>query len=260
MTNDSAMLRTLPNFRDIGGYRTGSGARVRTGLVYRADSLSRIDDGDFTVLAERGLRQVLDLRTVHERSAEPDRVPEGAEYAVLDVQGDHTTGGDLNSLFGDPRAAAAALGGGGAEAFMHEVNRALVTTDDAHAGYRELVERTAAGPTAVVFHCTAGKDRTGWAAALLLTLLGVSRDTVFEDYLASNARMDRLRGMVRRQAERGGIDPALMEPIVQVRRSYLETAFTELERVYGSFDGYVADGLKLTPRTVDRLRDRLLEG
>lgn len=259
MTNDSA-LATLPNLRDLGGYRAADGAAVRRGMLYRADALARVDDGDFAALSGLGLRQVLDLRTAHERTAEPDRVPDGAEYAVLDVQGNHSTGGDLERLLTDPRAAAEALGGGGAAAFMLEVNRVLVTEPDANAAYSELVRRAATGPTAAVFHCTAGKDRTGWGAALLLTLLGVDRETVFEDYLASNPRMDRLRRAMRRQAERNGVDGDLLEPIIQVREEYLAEAFAEVERAYGTFDAYVSKGLKLAPDLVSTLRERMLEG
>lgn len=259
MTNDAA-LATLPNFRDIGGYRTPGGSAVRRGLVFRADALARVDDGDLAALSRFGLRQVLDLRTAYERTAEPDRLPDGAEYAVLDVQGDHSTGGNLERLLTDPRAAAEALGGGGAAAFMMEVNRVLVTEQDANAAYAELVRRAATGPTAAVFHCTAGKDRTGWGAALLLSLLGVDRDTVFEDYLASNPRMGRLRRGMRRQAERNGVDGDLLEPIIEVREEYLAEAFAQVERVYGSFDAYVSEGLKLPPDLVEALRERLLDG
>ena len=259
MTNHVAPYRTLPNFRDLGGYRTATGATVRSGLVYRADALARLDDADFAALSGSGLRQVLDLRTELERTAEPDRVPDGATYAVLDVQGDHSTGGDLNRILTDPAEAARHLGNGGAAAFMHAVNSALVTTGDAHRGYASLVQRAATGPGPLVFHCTAGKDRTGWGAALLLTLLGADRDTVFEDYLASNARMDRLRRAVYRQAEDAGVAPDLVEPIIEVRPEYLATAFAEIERAFGTFDRYVSDGLGLTAGTVDALRERLLE-
>ncbi|NYE46427.1 protein-tyrosine phosphatase [Spinactinospora alkalitolerans] len=258
MTNDAPMLTTAPNFRDLGGAAANGGERVRRGLLFRADALSRLDEADLAVLEGMELRQLIDLRTVFERDRAADRVPRGAEYVVLDVQRDHRTGGDLAAVFADPERANALLADNGAERFMHEVNRMLVGTEDACAGYRELVERAAHGPLPLVFHCSAGKDRTGWGAVVILSLLGVPREAIIADYLASNGRLgaviDWMMGMVRTQ----GIDADQVKPMLEVRTEYLETAFAEVDRVHGSFDGYVAGGLRLKPETVSALRERLL--
>ncbi|TDQ48217.1 protein-tyrosine phosphatase [Actinorugispora endophytica] len=252
------MLGTAPNFRDLAGSTAGGGARVRRGLLYRADSLARLDDDDFTILSGLGLRQVVDLRTVFERERGVDRVPDGAEYVVLDVQRNHSTGADLAAILSDPDRARAVLADDGAERFMLEVNRMLVGTRDACAAYRKLVERAAYGPLPLVFHCSAGKDRTGWGAALLLGLLGVPKDDVLEDYLASNARLGGLMDWIMELVGGQGLDPATVRPMIEVRPEYLEAAYAEIDSVYGGFDGYVAEGLRLDPATVDALRERLL--
>ncbi|MBV2363602.1 tyrosine-protein phosphatase [Streptomonospora nanhaiensis] len=260
MTNQArVVLPTAPNFRDLGGYTTHDGARVRPGVAYRSDALHRLSDDDLRALGGLGVRQVVDLRTEFERQSNPDRVPDGAEYTSLDVQGDHSTGADLVAVLSDPARARTVFADGGAERFMHDVNRILVSGADARAGYAELLRRVAAGPGATVFHCSAGKDRTGWGAALLLTLLGVPRETVFADYLASNGRLAHLQESFRAAVEGAGVDLELVWPMVECRTSYLETAFTEVEKVYGSFGAYAAEGLGLAPGDLAALRERMLE-
>ncbi len=257
--NDEPKLIGAPNFRDLGGHVAGDGARVRRGLVYRADAMAGLHDADIAVLQEIGLRQMIDLRTDVERERGADRVPEGVEHVVLDVQGRHSTGGDLATILTDPRRALPLLEDGGAVRFMHAVSRALVTSGDACAAYGELVQRAATGPTAVVFHCSAGKDRTGWGAALILTLLGVPREAVVADYMASNDRRAGVREWLAAKAEGNGIAPDLFAPMLEVRMEYLQTAFAEIDRVYGSFETYAAEGLNLTAETIELLRARMLE-
>ncbi|RNL87409.1 tyrosine-protein phosphatase [Halostreptopolyspora alba] len=272
MTNDAQLLSSAPNFRDLGGYATSDGARVRPGALYRADSLAWLDDDDLAMLERIGLRQVMDLRADVERAKHADRVPDGVEYTVLDVNpkppgGTKGTGkdserhfaGDLASVLAEPELAREVLSNGGGERFMHNVNRVLVTGEAARAGFAELLRRVATGPLAGVFHCSAGKDRTGWAAALVLGLLGVPRETIVADYLASNARLDNVRRWIYQLSDDNGVDRALVEPIMVVRREYLQTAFDEVERVHGTLEGYVRDGLKLEPEVIDTLRGRLLE-
>ncbi|MFD0774010.1 tyrosine-protein phosphatase [Streptomonospora algeriensis] len=259
MTNQAAgPLSTAPNFRDLGGHTTRSGARVRTGVAFRSDALDRLDAADMRMLGDLGVRQVIDLRTSFERASKPDALPEGADYAVLDVQGDHSTGADLVEVLTDPARAEAVFGDGGATSFMHEVNRVLVTAEDARAGYAEVVRRIAAGAGATVVHCSAGKDRTGWAAALVLELVDVPREAVVADYLASNDRLSGIQASMRAACERSGVDPALIEPMTKCRRAYLDEAYAEVERAFGSFEGYIRDGLGLDSPTIEALRGRML--
>ncbi len=273
MTNDAArLLATAPNFRDLGGHTTSDGARVRRGVLYRADALAWLDDDDLSTLERIGLRQVLDLRADGERAKAADRLPDNAGYTVLDVNpkppgGTRGTGqagqrhfaGDVSSVLAEPELAREVLSDGGAERFMHNVNQALVTSDAARTGFAQLLTQVATGPVASVFHCSAGKDRTGWAAALVLSLLGVPRSTIVADYMASNARLDNILRWAYQLSDQNGVDRELVDPIMVVRPAYLQTAFDELERVYGTVEGYVRDGLQLDQDIVDALRERMLE-
>ncbi|MFV2194902.1 tyrosine-protein phosphatase [Nocardiopsis sp. LOL_012] len=258
VTSDGFIFSSAPNFRDIGGHRTASGRTVRSGLIFRSDALHSVADEELVAYNGLGIRQIVDFRTPHERGRLPDVTPEGAEYAAVAVQGSKAAGANFADLLADPEQARAVFGGGGAERFMFAVYEELVTDAVALRGYRELIERAAEGPTALVFHCSAGKDRTGWGAALILRLLGVEHEHVVADYLVSNERQAATEMWMRRLAVGSGLDWADLVPMTRVRAEYLDTALARVDEVYGSFDGYVAEGLGVSGRTVERLRERLL--
>lgn len=250
-------LATIPNLRDIGGYRTADGRWVKMGMLYRSDQLDRLSDGDLAAMGGLGIALVADLRTASERSREPDRLPAGAEHLVLDVAA------DSHGLGGDMRQAMTLIATGQGAAMLTEANREFVSLDSARTAYRALLGRIGAedaGP--ILYHCTAGKDRTGWATAVILTILGVPRETVMADYLASN---DYLRAKNEAILAAAGsasvpIARANLEPVLGVRAAYIEAAFAEVEKRHGPFDRYVRDGLGLDDAAVERLRTALLTG
>ncbi|MFH0751495.1 MAG: tyrosine-protein phosphatase [Chloroflexota bacterium] len=255
-------IATLPNLRDVGGHLTRDGGHVRTGLLYRSADLSRIDQADAAALARLGIRTIYDLRTTGERAGHPDRLPPGSAYFVADILGDSAgmTPAEFATLFEDPAAAERALAGGRSAIFFVSAYREFVRLDSARAGYRRLFSDLADGAsTPALFHCTTGKDRTGWAAAALLTLLGVPDDEVMEDYLLSGPRLlPVVRPMVDAFAARGG-DPELLWPLVGVRPDYLEAALDEVHRLFGSIEGYFAEGLGLDAPAQGALRGMLVE-
>ena len=242
-------LPTAPNFRDVGGYRTGDGRWVRMGLAFRSDQLDRLDEADLGVLARLAPAIVADLRTAGERRRGADRLPPGAEGLVEDVLADADTSGAGFLSAKTPEAAAD---------LMIAANRQFVSLASARAAYAGLFARLTTTPGAVVYHCSAGKDRTGWASAVLLTALGVPRETVMADYLASNGYLTaKNRAMF---AHMTPAQAANVEPVMTVRRAYLEAAFAEVDRRYGSFTAYLDQALGLDAAAVSRLKARFLEG
>lgn len=250
----SLHLKSAPNLRDAGGYRTTDGRWVRVGMIYRSDQLDRLSDADLAVMSQLGLSTVIDLRTDAERGRGHDRVPAGARHVIADVMGPDGPG---------LRVAVAMASKGEGEAYMQQINRAFVASDASRGAYTLLLsEFTAADAGPNLYHCSAGKDRTGWATAVLLTILGVPRDTVFEDYLASNgylAEKTRL-SLAAGPAPAGAPTAAQMAPIHAVRAPYLAAAFAEADAKYGSFDGYVRQGLGLTDAQIAGLKARYLVG
>lgn len=251
----SLRLASAPNFRDIGGYQTKDGHHVRAGIAYRSDQMNLLSDSDLAALEALHPAAVVDLRTSTERQREPDRVPPGVDHVILDVAADST-----QSLGGDMRLAMAQIAQGQGEALLVEANREFVTMSSARQSYAALIRLMLSSKGPVVFHCTAGKDRTGWATAIVLTLLGVPRETVMQDYLLSNERLAAknaatLSALV---ASRSKIPAAYLEPVLTVKPAYIEAAFAEVERRYGSFENYAHNGLGLSREEIRRLRESFL--
>ncbi|TDV35911.1 tyrosine-protein phosphatase [Actinophytocola oryzae] len=227
------------NFRDVGGYATSDGRTVRTGVVYRSGKLSELTDADLQRLTDLGVTLDVDLRNVVERHDEPDRVPAGARYQVADVvsvqYGLRFHGNATVTLV---RALAAGLFNGSDNLGQSVAYPFMVDFVGADHAFGDLLRAVAAnGSGATVFHCTAGKDRTGWGTAVLLSLLGVPMATVEADFMLSNTTLG---------------NPTAVE------LSWLRAAFAEVDHLYGSVAAYARQGLGLDDATLDALRARLL--
>jgi len=255
-------IASLPNLRDVGGHETRDGGRVRAGLLLRSAALHRLRPEDAAAFAALGIRTVYDLRTRSERTTDPDPLSPETRYVALDLIGDEPRGGPdhLMEIFKSPVGARAELGDGRATALWVENYRRFVLRGSARAALGQLYTglADARGLPALV-HCTTGKDRTGWAAAALLLLLGVSEEEVMADFLRSN---EGLRSFVRSALEqfaaRGG-DPELLRPIVTVQPAYLEAALDEVRRAFGTIERYFADGLLIDDDIQQVLRETFLE-
>ncbi|MFF0634642.1 tyrosine-protein phosphatase [Nocardia sp. NPDC004151] len=218
-------LTGVLNARDAGGYRTTDGHSVRTGLVFRTGELSKAADADLAKLAAGNVVSIHDLRTGYEQLMGRDKVPAGATEHHDDIIGQ-----------APPQVMASTLSAG------TDLYRAFITAPGANEGFANVLRDIAYNPGGVLFHCTAGKDRTGWTSAVLLTLLGVDKDTVYYDYLLSNYY-------------RGAKDGDMLNGVTA---SALDSAFDQATKSYGSFDGYVRDGLKLTDTDIAALKAKLL--
>jgi protein-tyrosine phosphatase len=236
------------NLRDVGGRAVTGGREVRTGVLYRSAELGRLGDGGGEAIVALGIRRVYDLRTRAERRLLPDLVPDGTRSIVLDILADSPDADPaaLMRLLADPAAARARLGDGGTERFFIDAYRAFVALPSATAGFGRLFQDLAvAGHRPALVHCTTGKDRTGWAAAVLLMFLGVPERDVLDDYLLSNVMLrPAATRMLAEFAARGG-DPELIRPLTEVRESYLDAALDEVRQRYGTIEAYVARGLGL---------------
>ncbi|MFE4396328.1 tyrosine-protein phosphatase [Streptomyces sp. CB02056] len=259
-------LRGALNARDLGGYRTADGRILRPGVALRSDGLNRVTAEDLGPLGALGLRSVVDLRSMAEvRETGLDHLPGGVTLhhlpllapdfdivlLVRDALADH-----------DPERQRALLGDGRAAARMAGLYRWFVTDRVARERFAALLRLLAdpQGPP-LLFHCSAGKDRTGWAAALLLTALGVDRETVLADYLLTN---ERSAPVVRRVLDDFGArglmrEPELLLPVFRADGGYLDAAFAEVAAGWGGFDAYWRDGLGLDGEVLAGLRANLLD-
>jgi protein-tyrosine phosphatase len=257
----SLHLASAPNLRDIGGYRTSDGKWVKVGLLYRSDGLDALSDADNATLQALGVKLVCDLRTNGERSSKPDKEIPGSTNEQIDIIGEDELTAKITSAItsGDKAAQQELLGNGKGERLLVDGGRSFVSAPNSQAGYKVFFERIEdPNNLPTVLHCSAGKDRTGWASAAVLTALGVPKATVMQDYLASN---DYLKEKNEKTLAQTGalIDSALLEPVLTVKAPYLNASFDEVKSKYKTFDKYLA-AIGVTKADTQQLQDELLEG
>ncbi|MEU9231823.1 tyrosine-protein phosphatase [Streptomyces subrutilus] len=256
-------LQGAVNVRDIGGYRTYTGGQVRQGLVYRSDALSKLTPADLTAVSALGLTKVVDFRIPMEIQYDgPDRLPPGlspTSRPVSDLGLYGTLVGAISS--GDPVKQEQMLGGGRAEAYMRDIYRTFVTSPENRAQFAATLREIAdGGQGPLLYHCTSGKDRTGWVSYVLLRALAVPESSAERDYLASNTFRAAYDAQLRAGLKQSGRmqNPDLLIPLQEVRQDYLASATAQLEADYGSFYDYLTDGLGLDLRTLARLQKKMV--
>lgn len=248
---------SVPNLRDLGGHATADGGTVRSGLLYRSTALAFLSDDDAPKLDALGVQTVFDLRTEPERTKRPNRLPAGASMVVCDVMANHEGAAParMAELLDNPNRAEELIGGGKSEALMIGAYRDFATLDSALGAYRRLFTTVLEeGASPALFHCTTGKDRTGWAAAMTLLLLGVPREEVFTEYLLTNTYLLPSLKFVFDRFEAAGGKPELLRPILGVDASYLQAGLDELEEHFGTVERYFAEGLGVDAAGQQELR------
>lgn len=251
-------LASVANFRDVAGndgagYATADGKHLKRGIVYRANALTATSDADKATLTTLGLADVYDLRGTPE-IANPlvggaDKLPDGVAYKSIPI--DFADLIQLAQTIQSPEQG---------KQFMVDTNRSFVTDAQRRAGFAQVLTDIAAGDGAQLFHCTSGKDRTGWTAMLLQSLAGVPAQTVMDDYLLSNTYLEATNQRTLAQIT-GALGPqaaANLTPILGVDRSYLEAGLAQITTSYGSVDGYLTQGLGLSQDTVAALKAKLV--
>ena len=237
------------NFRDMGGYAARDGRRLKWGKLYRSGSMAALSDGAYAELAALGVRSICDLRTTFERETNPvawARVPNLSYWAR-----------DYDMSFGDLRAVLASDLPTAERARASMITAYRELPFEQAPAYAELFRMLAAGEVPLVFNCSAGKDRTGVAAALILSALGVPEATIIEDYLLSNSTYDRTASAA--SATLVKLDPEIVAAILGVDASYIRAALEAVDAEYGSVAGYLEARLGVTERDLGGIRELLLE-
>jgi len=252
--NEAQLERVLPlagasNFRDLGGYVARDGRRVKWRCIFRSDRLDELAPADWQRLAALGVGTAVDLRAAHECANAPTQWP-AARRVALPIES--SLGARIESLLAAGTPVDAALM---RRLMQHEYRRMLLD----HAGrFAELLRIVADSDDAVVFHCAAGKDRTGIAAALLLGALGVDRAVVEQDYLLTNAVYRRPPDL-QQQAHARGLNAEVLQVMWTVHASHLGAALDALDELHGGLEPFLGGPMGLEPALRERLADRLLE-
>jgi protein-tyrosine phosphatase len=254
-------LAGVRNFRDVGGLPTEDGRRVRYGVLFRSGHLAHATPDDVAFLSSLGLHTVFDFRNAADRKLDgPDVDLPGVRNVNLPLS-DPADGAEFWRLVrdGDLDQLRSILDDGKGVARMVASYRAMVT--ERTAEHSQVLHALAEDSVPALLHCAAGKDRAGLAIAVTLLALGVERDAIVADYLASGARHRRYR--VRRgRTDASAYSPEVMElldPLFDARVEYLTAALETIEETWGGVDAYLERGLRLTPAARRRLRARLLD-
>ena len=238
-------LEGLSNFRDLGGYETSSGKRVKWRRIFRSDTLASLTENDIRALEDLGIVAACDLRYGDERASEPSRLQSHPRITVMELGFDQRPGASfLDSLQTFEGAADAAR-----NYLMDSYRKYPFMYATA---YRQIFDRLLAEDR-IIIHCTAGKDRAGMASAMVLSALGVPKHVVLSDYLLTNEYWDR------GGRERPGMDAETVAMIFAAREEYFEAGFAEINAEYESLDAYLSEEVGLTEVDRTRLKDLYLE-
>ncbi|UKB83538.1 tyrosine-protein phosphatase [Chryseobacterium sp. MEBOG06] len=254
-------IPSIPNLRDLGGYDTADGKKIKTGLLYRSNQLNPISTEDESKIDALHLKTVYDLRTAAERSESPDQIPGSVKEVWLDVLADASTVGaaTLGKTLQNPVEVNKALGNGKAVELFKQIYLDLIVLPSAKKAYHDFFLSLANGKNLpALFHCTAGKDRTGWAAASLLSLLGTPKDQIYSNYLDSNTYLvPAYKKEIEDFVSAGGEENIILD-VLGVKKEYLDAAFTAVQNNYGSIENYFEKGLNIDRATQEKIKKNLL--
>lgn len=248
-------LEGAVNFRDLGGYRTGDGKVVKWCQIFRSDNLARLSDRDLQILSHLKIASVCDFRTGAEIKRAPNRLAASNDlrYFHLPIQhGEH-----------DPAAAFERIKNGDYQWLNEEfMARGYFLSLDNFAPLWFDFFNILASPERrpLLFHCTGGKDRTGTAAALILSVLGVPEETIVTDYAISAQYIAGVLKVINSQLEKLGVDPKEVAPYFTVTPGRIKKLFDHIRNTYGSAAQYLVNKAGIDPAVIEQLREDLLVG
>ncbi len=243
------------NFRELGGYPTVDGRTVKWQRAIRTASLARLTDDDKQTLINYGVKVDVDFRSNTEITKEPDRVPTGVRYQHLPVFEEDQTDNSKTQAQIQAELKEKAENG-----FQHMLDtyHDMITTEKSHEAYQQFFQTLLTNENDVVlFHCTAGKDRTGMGAVFLLNALGVAQPTIRQDYLLTNQVAAGLLHRRLESAKAEGVSGQFLESIKALWRvsdAYYENAMTAIRDDYGDMHGFLTKALDLSDQDITDLQ------
>jgi len=263
-TAERELHRNLPldgadNFRDLGGYVTRDGRKIKWGVLYRSGELGDLSKADLEYVKRLALRRVVDFRTAEEREEAPDRLPV-QNPPIQELWSPITVkGATLREI--TEKIFSGGLDKTDMTQLLVEGNRHFVTDESqVYGAFLRSLANVEHLPT--LFHCTAGKDRAGFAAAIVLLSVGVSEREVVRDFMLTNVYnadwVERKLWKVR-VFSLFRVNPEALRPILAVEPEYIDAALESMKKEYGSIDNYLREGLGIDDSLRQQLRVALLE-
>lgn len=266
------MATSLKNFRDFGGYRTENGKIIKKGMLYRSDALCNLTLEEQKLLSEDfQIKLIIDFRSEGERLSEPDKLVEGAKNIAITPKAKlaETASESIGKKKQKRKTSIEQIQSGKTEQFqnmedkMMKMMRSFVSEPENREAYSQMLHQyLLAENYPILQHCRGGKDRTGFGSALILGILGVPIETIYEDYLLSNKCMSSEIACKMDLYQKITNDKILLENLrsmLEVRKSYLDHAFDEINQQYGDFSGFITEGLSFSEEKQKKLQGFLLE-
>ena len=246
------------NFRDLGGYKTEDGRALKWGKIYRSDDLHLLTDEDLKYLSRLNIKSVVDFRSDEERESEPDRLNPDMTQVLLPIkfQPEEVDDETLKNLMKN-----LTFGTLDSSNLLRDFNIVIVKdfATEYKKFFRHVIENNA---EPIVFHCTAGKDRAGFASAMILTVLGVPREKVIEDYLLTNTYVKDHVDSEMLEIELKTFfraDTDNLRKINLVEERYIQAAFDTIDSEWGGMNNYISEALGLSEEDILKLQDFYLE-
>ncbi|WP_294219874.1 tyrosine-protein phosphatase [uncultured Chryseobacterium sp.] len=238
-------IKKVHNFRTVGNIKNKDGRTLKEGKLYRSANLFKLKKKSFKRIENLGIQEIIDLRNSKEIAKKPDRLPEGIaykNYSAFEDEGDQLDQAKKLVLKGK-------VNGADAEKRMLDFYRNYVTEHP--EVIRKIITEILDSDTPVLYHCTAGKDRTGIITALILTILKFDKQTIYNDYLLSNNYREKLVNKRLNLARNlhfiyPKLDIGVLEKLSWVETAYLDAAFNEIDKKYGSINRYIQEVLKIS--------------
>ena len=251
---DSALrevkLQGAVNFRDVGGYATNDGHHVKFHKVYRSADISKLTDNDLVIIADKKIIDVVDLRGVNESKMAPDKLNPGMDYILCPAGSDADLSNWMKQI--------STLKSGGDSMMITYYSNTKFLADR----YKPLFAKLNSLPndSALLLHCTAGKDRTGIGTALILYVLGVPYPVIVQDYLATNYyREQDNEQKIKQMVTYMHINEEVAKDLMSARKEYLDATFDAINKQYGSVNNYLKTEMGLSDADIQTLKNKYLD-
>ena len=238
-------MDSINNFRDFGGYKTRNGKRLKKGLLYRSGDLSRANDSDLDHLSSLGIKTICDLRSERERQRQPDRIPEAKPFTIFNIPMRPIVDYHARSL---RRLLSLMFGRERRMDYVAESYKAYREYATSYLSQLKTLFQHISNPEnlPVLIHCSAGKDRTGVVSSLIQLVLGVSPETVMDDYLKTNGSLAGYTEEIFQRLSKlsyFGVPWNMYAPLLDARSDYLNAAFAQVKEEFGAIDVWFRRGL-----------------
>jgi protein-tyrosine phosphatase len=242
----------LVNFRDLNGMPTKDGRKLKEKRLLRSGEAVQLDEEAVATLMEHDLKIIVDFRSAYEAENAPaDKIP-GVSYVNYDIMA------DANENMASQENWLKHLDPNNADIMMKKLYHAFAVSPSSRNGYAQFIKTClSCDEGAVLFHCAAGKDRTGLGAAIILKLLGVSDEDIFHDYLKTNENRKEANEHILEGYRQKGLTEAQLDALSMLysaKKEYLESAFNAIESEYGSFENYIENGLSINSSEIESLK------